>query len=104
MNQHHPTPRPIFKVGTKIVAAAVRMENGMVVSLPAPARHHHVMTRIVEMFGVPMGEIQGRKDSGFITDTGRYVTRKKARSIAEVANQILDENAKQDILFSEDVW
>lgn len=90
----------------RIVAAALR--NGLLVlSVPQPCRHHHVMHS-----AYAAGMEVARFDQGFITSTGRFVERVEAMKIARAANQLVPPRDAQGIpysrkhreLFSEDVW
>jgi len=53
----------------KIVGVAVRY-NGLVFSLPAPNRHHHVLRMI--------GGIYGPHEEGFVLGDGTYIDRTDA--------------------------
>lgn len=75
-----------------IVAAAVRYK-GLTVSLPAPARHHHILHVLDDP-----GETH---DQGFLTSTGRYVDRVEGGALAKRYGVKLNYGAK---LFSEDLW
>lgn len=83
----------------RIVAAALRYE-GQVYSLPPPARHHSVCQMMSDLGLGP----ETMRDQGFITDSGRYVSRSDALIIATAANQLLRKTFPTDLLFSEDVW
>lgn len=81
----------------RIVAAAVF--RGVVISLPAPARHHTILQSLDAM----AVDATGFHDQGFLTSTGRYVNRVEAFGIAFKANQIIS-GARGPQLFSEDIW
>jgi len=101
-----------------IVAAAVRLPidqsdtewthklEYIVMSAPAPARHHHVVQANWALHGVPIGP----HEQGFLTSTGRYVDRKEAFLIALASGQLKPDKVKQadrrvtPDLFSEDLW
>lgn len=71
---------------------------------PAPARHHHVLHQLWMMRRDLRNLDQGQ---GFVTDTGRYVDRAEAWTIAALANQLLDRaptDGRGGRLYSEDVW
>lgn len=72
-------------------------------AVPAPARHHHVLHQLSQ-WGRGK-EVDGGQ--GFITDTGRYVDRKEAWTIAKSAGQLLPiapTDGRGGTLYSEDVW
>lgn len=84
----------------RIVAAAVLLPNGLIVSVEKPGRHFHVVHRLSEL-GI---EQRGDHEQGFLTNLGEFVRRKPARRIAEQAGQLLKEAREHSELFSEDVW
>lgn len=93
----------------RIVAAAVRgprmVVNGttleqdrvlMTFTLPAPARHHHILHYLAR----PDFHVE----QGFLTSTGRFVSRKEAMGIAVAAGQVSPSKVQSPDLFSEDLW
>ena len=81
-----------------IVAAAVK-SNGLIMSMPAPARHEDIIKR---MPGKAAKNLKP-SDQGFLDNTGNFVSRTDALIIARIAKQLLkDSNHKE--LFSEDLW
>lgn len=94
--------------GTRIIAVAVTKEVGttgerLTFTLPAPARHHHVLQMMFQL-GIPQDHTV---EQGFLTDTGRFVRRKPAFRIAELAGQLIRPPGygyQGDELFSEDLW
>lgn len=73
----------------------------VVVSKPAPARHHHVIHEVAVATGKPVHPLA----QGFVTSTGRFVDRKEAMVIALTAGQLLDPSKMAlPQLYSEDVW
>ncbi len=86
-----------------ITHVAIRFR-GVVYSLPAPNRHHHVIAKIVQETGVDCVDGHG-DDQGFLDANGRYLTRKQALVCAEVYGQIKPGTViRANRLFSEDVW
>ena len=82
-----------------IVAAAIRID-GVVHSLPKPARHHD----IVQQATGPAGEDALQ---GFIDDEHGFVDRYDAWIIAKRAGQLLARaptDGRGGTLYSEDVW
>lgn len=66
-------------------------------SMPRPARHGDIVQRMPkEWWGT----------QGFLTSTGRFVSRKEAWVIAEAAGQILrcTSTSGPGTLYSEDLW
>lgn len=103
----------------RIVAAAVRIvvpkaileelghgevdPDHLVLSAPAPARHHHLL----HMFFMRFGQAPGAAiNQGFVTSTGRFVRRDEAHIIAVASGQpMIDHPSRIDgVLFSEDLW
>lgn len=97
-----------------IIAAAIRFTtpdefrgqqgypDELIVSAPPPARHHSLMH--------PMFNLTGKRtathDQGFITSTGRYVSREEAHAIAVASRQpLIDHHSRiGGVLYSEDIW
>lgn len=87
----------------RITHVAVRFR-GTIYSLPAPNRHHHVIRKIVEETGVSYVDSHD-EDQGFLDESGRYLTRKKALVSALLNDQVKDPaNVRCKQLMSEDVW
>lgn len=87
----------------RIVAAAIRYK-GVSYSVPAPGRHHNVMTYMRDNFGLG---IKAHEEEGFMTDRDRFVDREEAWFIAELAGQLLPiapTDRRGGTLYSEDVW
>lgn len=92
----------------RIVAAAIYFEN-VTVSLPPPARHHHLI-RHASTLNANVRVTQEMQ--GFVTSTGRFVDRHEAMLIARAQGQLIPragghmqgEVSSGDTLFSEDVW
>lgn len=89
----------------RISAAAIE-HNGKVVSLPPPARHHTIIMELsaAEELLVPVATpalVRGRQ--GFLTSTGRFVTREEARDLAIRSGQC-PQPRHGTMLFSEDLW
>lgn len=86
----------------RIISAAIYYK-GAIISLPAPARHHHILLTIAKEWEKNAIEIGEPDNQGFITSTGRYVNRIEAWTLAFQAEQLLNTDRHQ-LLFSEDVW
>lgn len=86
----------------RIVAAAIRT-HGITCSMPAPARHHHV---IHAMYYAGWGdESRSEHEQGFLDSAGVFLTREEAYVVAEAAGQIIARGPHRvGMLFSEDVW
>jgi hypothetical protein len=77
---------------------------GKVYSLPAPNRHHHVISLIVRETGVSHVDTD-EDDQGFLDETGRYYRRTQALHHAMMNDQLKPgAKIRLDMLFSEDVW
>ncbi len=90
----------------RIVAAAIR-HDGAVYTLPAPARHHHIMRWMQERSLLPEFGYVAVDDFGFVASDMRYVRRKPAMLIAQAAGQIIRPASggyQGPDLYSEDVW
>lgn len=85
-----------------ILAAAIRLCCGVIVSLPKPARHHNIIRHLTAT-GCSMREI-AESEQGFVTDAGRFVGREEALRIADAVGQIIDRRNCHERLFSENVW
>ena len=84
-----------------VKSAAIRSDhNGALYTLPAPARHHHIIALMVAA-GLPT-PIQGKQ--GFLLADGRFCGRKFAKIVAIKAGQQLPRASGSQELFSEDVW
>lgn len=83
----------------RIVAAAI-FQDGNVWSVPPPGRHHDVFAHMRKS-GI---ENKPGATQGFVTSTGRFVTRTRAMLIATKAEQIIKKTGPSHLLFSEDVW
>jgi hypothetical protein len=82
---------------------AVR-HKGVVWSLPAPFRHHHIFS-IMHYLGIE-GPFDGhmREDQGFLDSSGRYLNRRQALPSAHLHNQIKNGKIIGGVLTSEDLW
>jgi hypothetical protein len=80
-----------------IVSVAMKV-NGLVVSMPRPARHCDIIKRLP-------GKLANVRpsDQGFLTDAGNFVGREVALRLARQANQLMKPTTKSE-LYSEDVW
>lgn len=91
-------PRPQHPV-RGIVAVALRL-NDLIISMPAPARHHDV-AQAMAVAGIE----PHAADQGFLDHRGIYLSRATARIVAGQHNQI--NRAQMEAggdLFSEDLW
>lgn len=82
----------------RVVAVAVKA-NGLTLSLPAPARHCHVLARMPAR----MARAVLPSDQGFLTSDGTFVGREEALQIAHRTGQLLKPTTHRE-LFSEDLW
>ena len=83
-------------VGREWVEAAAIVFEGNVWSLPKPARHHQIIAAHIEQTG-----LDGSGQQGFLTNKGRFVSRREAARIAYDAGQL---EHLQSSVFSEDLW
>lgn len=84
-------------MNVKIISCAVTDYDGIIYSLPAPARHHHILNTHGGLAGCAQG---------FLTSEGKFVARDEAWRIAEAAKQIVRRGFGRDgeWLFSENLW
>ncbi len=82
-----------------VVAAALRFPDGLIVSAPRPARHHHLMASLVFQVGKQQG-----LECGFILSDGTFATREQAGELALANGQIKQHRHGKPGLYSEDVW
>lgn len=88
----------------RIISVAVKIEQ-MIFSLPPPARHHDVLHMMADNI---LKTEQGPKwEQGFLTCSGRFVSREAGVVIARFAGQlniIRPKTSPEWQLFSEDLW
>lgn len=98
-----------------IVAAAI-IYDGVVWTLPRPARHCHIMHAMVRVLGWnaqtqsydPLPRESGI-EQGFVDELGAFRTREDAARHVKAFGQPLTERASEyarrgELLFSEDLW
>lgn len=90
---------PCPRDGSERIDRVAVYKDGIVYSMPRPARHHSVAHAMHHKGIDPLGA-----EEGFVTSAGRWVRRKPALELARRAKQILRETAPAHGLFSEDVW
>jgi hypothetical protein len=88
----------------RIVGVALLLPNRLVISLPAPSRHHHIISMLNEAH-VDQDYIH-RAEQGFLVSSGKFATRRQAYRIAFEAHQLLPKpvGGPGFVLFSENVW
>ncbi len=74
----------------------------LTVSSPAPARHGTLLHPLTSLTGIRVSPY----DQGFLTSTGRYVSREEGHKIAVASGQpMIDHPSRIDgVLYSEDLW
>lgn len=85
----------------RIVAAAVKRD-GIIYTMPPPARHHTIMQAVDKNHGqhhLPFLP----DEQGFLTSTGRFMGRIGAAAMAKDNGQITATKWGQE-LYSEDLW
>lgn len=100
------TIEQITAAGMERIAAAAIMHKGQVVHLPPPARHGTIVRHIVDVLDLTTElPIAQPEEQGFVTNTGRFVSREDAYRIAGRADQLpVEGGSSPGYLFSEDVW
>lgn len=86
---------------TRVVAAAVRTEDGLIHFVPAPARHHEMVQALSTV--LTSGLIAARGEQGFVLSDGTFASRPKAALVAIAAGQIAALRWPPN-LYSEDLW
>jgi hypothetical protein len=87
---------------TKLTHVAIRFR-GKVYSLPAPNRHHHVITEILKQN--PDVCTVDDNEQGFLDESGTFLNRKQALVSAQLFDQLKpNEPVRCGMLFSENVW
>ena len=89
------------KIPRRVGIAALRTRDGVIYSLPRPARHHDVIADMHRL-GVSARKIN-YSTQGFIDSHGSFITRVVAKRIAKKAGQLRADTPHKE-LFSEDVW
>lgn len=84
----------------RVVAAAILTHDGMIHSMPRPARHDRIVHALHDL-GHPQVEAD---EQGFLLSDGRFCRRKGAKVIAKKAGQLLPRAYNLEDLYSEDVW
>lgn len=77
----------------RIIAAAIY--HGYIHTMPPPARHHTILWA--------MRDDPGPYNQGFLTSTGRYISRAEAVDVAYRSGQCKTPKVPNK-LFSEDLW
>jgi hypothetical protein len=87
-----------------IMQAAILRE-GVIWTLPRPARHHHIIAAMNDVDGNKGVMLKAHGEQGFISDNGTFLDREAAAIHAQVAGQL---DGKRLIappkLYSEDLW
>lgn len=97
------TTAPETDLPVRIAAAAIRLPDGRVVSLPPPARHNDLLVHALRQ-GTAREDICVAQQ-GFVTNGGAWCDRRAALRIAQDAGQLLGEPTTVYLgLFTEDVW
>lgn len=99
------------------IVAVATLFDGVVYSVPQPARHNHV----IHLIATTLNILNVRGEEGFLTSTGRFVDRYEGAAIAIAAKQLIirseekhnygqilergsDKLNRPPKLYSEDVW
>ncbi len=91
------------------IRAAALLINERIISLPPPARHHHLIRAAQGLYT----DYVTQQMQGFVTSQWRFVTREEAMVIARAQGQLIPRKSydhvegvvsEGDRLFSEDLW
>jgi hypothetical protein len=80
------------------IAAAALVREGVILTMPPPARHHNLVSAL-NMLGVDPNDW----GQGFIDSDGQFLDRFRARQVALRTGQVTKTRSPSD-LFSEDLW
>lgn len=83
-----------------VLQAALLFENGMVLTLPRPARHSHLI-ETASAFSLPVVPPEGQ---GFLMEDGTFANRRDAALAALYHGQVREEDLLGDELYSENLW
>ena len=78
----------------RVVAVAILTEDGLVHTLPPPARHHDVVHRLVTFFNHPSDRMD---EQGFLLSDGSFCSRRPAKIVARTANQLLSRTSELEV-------
>lgn len=90
-------------MANNIVAAAIRIDDGRIFTVPRPGRHHDVIKEIrASGYTGPVGSWR----QGFINEHGVFLSRKEALAVVLTSGELSleDCHAPRTGLFSEDLW
>lgn len=88
----------------QIVAAAVKTKDGVIHTLPAPNRHHHIVHALYEMAGSKSVLIEARGEQGFLLSNGTFADRVFSAGLATRNGQLKKPLIAPPNLYSEDLW
>jgi hypothetical protein len=90
-----------------IISAAIKIKGetgeNCIVSLPKPARHHHII-HFLDKNKIYDGSRIYPYMQGFLTSEGRFADRNVAYRIAHHSGQLKEPKIFPPELFSEDLW
>ncbi len=92
---------PRIAASRRITGVALRLDDGSMVSLPAPFRHHHLFS-MSALLGIDPDGIG--HTPGFTTDLGVFVDRTAAMDLVKATGQPMRNEGAQRELFSVDLW
>jgi hypothetical protein len=88
----------------KVVAAAVKTDDGVIHFMPAPCRHHHTVHALHRPNNAAENDlIVARGEQGFVMSDGTFADRIEAGQCAIAAGQITELKWPPK-LYSEDLW
>lgn len=86
----------------EITHVAIRLRNGLLLLMPKPSRHHHIISAWHTTTSQSFPE---DGEQGFFDNQGRFLNRKQALHVALTAGQVKKpEEIRAGRLFSEDLW
>lgn len=93
-----------IRVDKLLVVAAAVWQEGMIYSLPRPARHHDILHKL-HALGLPaaVGGPYSSLEQGFLLSDGAFAGRERAAKLALATGQVQKLHAPPE-LYSEDLW
>lgn len=90
-----------------VLQVAIKTDDGIIHTLPRPARHGDIINRLWRLYPAPTGRSESDfGEQGFLLTDGTFADRGQAWIIAWMAGQVRAGAHKREVLhlFTEDVW
>jgi len=83
-----------------VVTAAIKLNDGAIITAPRPCRHHHLTA---SWFFHTRAKLP-QEEQGFMLSDGSFADRERAGEVAMEAGQIISHRHDKSFLYSEDIW